>query len=183
MTEPAGGEQLTDLILYATPSGRLGEQIDDYLAETLTRFGANAAHQYPAHCTLTGFFHDVPRAIPAYLAALAQATNEMVSHGPVVVSVDRLRLEGGWYGLELQSRWLIDLAASFKRHAPNIARPDEVRLKDWLHVSLAYGFDDQQASELASAAEGIDITADVAWDVTLWQRDGSVWTRHRPNLP
>jgi hypothetical protein len=171
-------EQLTDLIVYATPSGPLGEQINDYLTQTRERFGANTAHQYPAHCTLTGFFHDVPRAIPEYLAALAKATAEMVARTPVPVDIERIRLDGGWYGLELRSPWLIDLAAAFKRHAPNIARPDEVRLKDWLHLSLAYGFEEQHAIELASAASSIDIASEVHWEVALWQRDGSVWPRH-----
>ena len=66
-------EDLTDLILYAMPSGPLGEQIDRYLTQTGERFGANTAHQYPAHCSLTGFFHDVPGSIPEYLAALENA--------------------------------------------------------------------------------------------------------------
>lgn len=102
----------------------------------------------------------------------------MVPPPPVPVAIERIRLDGTWYGLELQSPWLLDLAAAFKRHAPNIARPDEIRLKDWLHLSLAYGFDERQASEFACAASSIEITSDVAWEVALWQRDGSVWTRH-----
>ena len=172
-------EELTDLILYATPSGPLGEQIDRYLTLTHDRFGPNNAHQYPAHCTLTGFFHDVPRSIPDYLAALAHARAQLGAPPEPMVSIERMRVDGGWYGLELRSRWLIELTAGFKRLAPNVARPDEVRLKTWLHLSLAYGFDAQYALDLASvASSGIDLTADIGWDVALWQRDGSIWTRH-----
>lgn len=171
-------EEPTDLILYATPSGPLGAQIDRYLTDTRERFGANTAHQYPAHCTLTGFFHDVPRSIPEYLAALEQATADVGAPPTPMVTIERMRLEGGWYGLELQSPWLVDLAAAFARHAPNMARPDEVRLKTWLHLSLAYGFDDQRADDLATAASIIDPSSGVVWEVALWQRDGLVWTRH-----
>jgi hypothetical protein len=171
-------EPLTDIILYATPSGPLGDQIDAYLAHTLERYGANTAHGYPAHCTLTGFFHDVARSIPEYVAALDDATVEVGVAPRPLVRIDGLRTAGEWFGLELQSPWLIDLAAAFKRRAPCVARPDEVRLKTWLHLSLAYGFDAMYADDLALAASSIDVFAEVTWEVALWQRDGSIWKRH-----
>jgi ubiquitin-associated SH3 domain-containing protein len=175
-------DQRTELILYATPAGLLGEQIDRYLAESLDRYGANTAHRYPAHCTLTGFFRDDRDSIPGYLSALDTAFREVRRPSELPVTIERLRSDGPWYGLELTSPWLIELTAAFKRHAAPLAT-DEIRLKTWLHLSLAYGFDPDDADGLASLARELDVAADVTWAVALWERDGTTWTRHGTTAP
>ena len=54
-------------------------------------------------------------------------------------------------------------------------RKEDIRLKDWLHLSLAYGFESTSQEKLAVLArETIDLTVDVAWELRFYQLD-STW--------
>ncbi|MDG2026150.1 MAG: hypothetical protein P8J50_03515 [Acidimicrobiales bacterium] len=44
-----------ELILYATPTGPLAEELDRLFAQFAER-APTTAQTYPPHCTLTGFF-------------------------------------------------------------------------------------------------------------------------------
>ena len=87
---------VTDLIVYAHPTGELAAQLEQYFETSRDLFGANAAHKYPVHCSLTGFFHDEAASIPIYIDALSSTLGECLAHsGPnLAPSIDQLRLEG-----------------------------------------------------------------------------------------
>ena len=48
---------ICEFIVYACPVGTLAGQLDLFFARSRAECGENAAHAYPPHCTLTGFFH------------------------------------------------------------------------------------------------------------------------------
>lgn len=156
-----------ELILYATPSGPLADACSRYFAAV----EPTVAQTYPPHVTLTGFFHrhDARRATAAAIA---------LDPVPVeAVEIKRLVCSDEWVGLEVGSPWLETAAAGFAERVQPGAGEDEIRLKDWLHLSLAYGIDDL-ARHGARAEVEIDVTADVAWEVALWERsEDNGWER------
>ena len=60
-------------IVYACPVGELNKQIERYLYQSSELYGANSAHKYMPHCTLTGFFNTELYSIPIYIEALDKA--------------------------------------------------------------------------------------------------------------
>ena len=171
----------TELILYACPIGPLAKQIEAYFALSRSQFGANRAHDYMPHCTLTGFFHDQPSAIPSYVHAAQQALSQ---HPSGTVTLDKLRLKPDWHGLELTSPWLEQVAMTFAERSTSTTRVDDIRLKDWLHLSLAYRFEKAQHESLAELAEKlIDPTQPVSWQVRFYERHPqNGWICHWPSL-
>jgi hypothetical protein len=157
-----------DLILYAVPTGELAAQLaacSDGLA--------TEAQRYPAHCTLTGFFHDAD--VERYVQAAASVV------APTTVDVVGLRADDGWVGLELHST---DLLALTDRFATAVGDPgsrgDAIRAKSWLHVSIAYGHDAAEHDALADRARAlVDPTAACGWDLRLYERlAGDEWITH-----
>lgn len=168
-------------IVYSCPIGPLAEQIERYFLSSAKRYGPNTAHQYMPHCTLTGFFHNEPHAIERYISALSRAQAQAMEHAtePALV-VRELLLQHDFHGLLLDATWLRTLVVEFARLALSSTRRDEIRLKHWLHLSLAYGFPPEQHELLSQLAqEMIDIRAPVAWQLRFYERheDGS-WTCH-----
>ena len=175
------GDNPHRFIVYACPVGELARQIDHYYAVSRAMCGPNAAHGYMPHCSLTGFFHDHLNAISRYVealdAALGRARPEQPAH---VLTIDSLEIRESFHGLLLSGPWLRALMADFAHnlHAPT--RRDALRLKDWLHLSLAYAFPPEQHAALAGLAhELVDITAPVCWELRFYEhhRDG-LWTCH-----
>jgi len=164
-------DQLCELIVYACPTGALADQLTHYLERTRREFGPNAAHRYPAHITLTGFFHDFPASVPAYRTWLKTALQRMPR--PADVRIKDVMLELNFHGLLIESAWLKQFAASFAAMAHSLTRADTLRLKDWLHLSLAYEFPPEQHEPLkAIAREMIDVRAEVAWELRFYERVG-----------
>ncbi len=165
---------VTDLIVYAHPTGELAVQLEQYFETSRELFGANAAHNYPVHCSLTGFFHDEVASIPIYIDALRSKLAEHFdrSGSDLFPSVDQLRLEGDWFGLELSSVPLVALTESFAAKQPSLARIDALRVKTWLHVSIAYEFNPEHSDALAELAKAtIDPESQVDdWHLGLWER-------------
>lgn len=172
---------MREYIVYACPTGALADQIDTYYDVTRSALGPNTAHQYMPHCTLTGFFHDLPESIPIYVEALAAALERARSTQPQPeLAILKMELQPQWHGLVLDGPWLKKLTADFASAAASPTRRDALRLKDWLHVSLAYGFPAEQHAALAQfARELVDISAPVGWDLRLYERlpDGA-WVCH-----
>ena len=166
---PAEGDR--ELILYATPTGPLAAACDEYFAAA-SELGPTVAQTYPPHCTLTGFFHRSPAEAEATIAALARL---LADTGPVpdgAVEVGGLTTSEGWVGLELRSEWLAKLIAAA------VAEHDDLRPKDWLHLSLAYGVDDL-AEHAALAERLVDPAAPAGWETAVWERiGGTTWVRH-----
>lgn len=170
---------MSELILYACPTGELAAQIEDYLAQSRHRCGPNAAHAYMPHCTLTGFFQVESQAIPSYVEALELSTEKtLAERSEAEIAIQALQFHPHWHGLELASDWLRQLTANFAQQAPLIPT---LRLKDWLHLSLAYDFDPDQAPELERLAQlSIDLNSPITWELRLYQRNANnTWHCHR----
>lgn len=159
---------MSELILYAVPRGELGAQLDACWAAVRTE-----AQRYPPHCTLTGFFHD------GDVARYAEAAGAVVA--PCAARVVSLRegdLDGRWIGLELDAP---DLRALTDRFATAVAAPqtrtDAIRVKEWLHVSIAYGHDGAEHGLLLDRARSIvDPGAAAEWELRLYERlPGDEW--------
>lgn len=168
-----------ELIVYACPSGPLDEQLAAYFDRSLREVGPNAAHGYMPHVTLTGFFHDDAASITAYGDALTAAIDEMPTLDAHALRVEGMHLMADFLYLKIESPWLIAMTKRFAQHAQSPTRRDALRLKDWLHLSLAYHFPDSQHQALTTLARGlIDPFAPASWAVRLYGRDGASWTLH-----
>lgn len=172
--------QLAQFIVYACPLGELGQQLERYLTHSRSRCGANAAHRYMPHCTLTGFFRDDVAAIPVYLEAIAHTLQALPPPTPVA-TISRMTLRPDWHGLEVQSEWLLSFTRQFAQVARSPSRPEPLRLKTWLHVSLAYEFPPAQARPLRQLAEQwVDPQAPVHWALRFYQRRADdTWMCHQ----
>ena len=156
-------------IIYACPVGKLNTQIETYFTKSRELCGANSAHKYMPHCTLTGFFSEELSLISSYIQALDTAYNS-VSDIALNVAIAKLHLAKDWHGLELQAEGLKQLIRNFA--ASNSTRQSKLRLKDWLHLSLAYGFDPEHREQLQNlATEIIDLQAEVNWELRFYQKN------------
>ncbi|GAB4120738.1 MAG: hypothetical protein Fur005_32230 [Roseiflexaceae bacterium] len=172
----------TELIVYACPLGDLQRQLAAYATESLTRYGHNSAHDYMPHVTLTGFFHDTITSIPFYAAALEAALQEAAAtrpESPLVVT--GLMTTSEFIGLMIESVWVKRLTTNFAmraEHSPT--RSDPIRCKDWLHLSLAYGFPLDSYEGLATLAHDlVDPMAAGAWELRLYEHQpGNQWLLH-----
>jgi ubiquitin-associated SH3 domain-containing protein len=166
-----------ELILYATPTGALADQLD-VVFERLRRSAPTTAQTYPPHCTLTGFFRRDADTVPRILEELRGAHDDVGTMPAAPVEVVALHRRPDWVGLELRSLWLQQLTAAFvDRHAVGPG-DDHLRPKDWLHLSVAYGDGDLAAAQPLVA--DLDPVLAAEWEVDLWQRhEDGTWTRHR----
>lgn len=175
---------MSRLIVYACPVGELARQIDAYYEETERRLGPNAAHHYMPHCTLTGFFNDEPAAIPLYLQRLEEALERAAPTRPnPVIAITGLLKEPDFLGFTLDAPWLRACIVDFAQHAVSPTRSDALRLKDWLHLSLAYQFPPDQYPVLRQLAEeSVDPHAPVEWELRFYEQhapqDRNAWTCH-----
>jgi ubiquitin-associated SH3 domain-containing protein len=171
-------EALLDLIVYACPTGELATQLNAFFARSRAEIGPNAAHRYPPHITLTGFFHDTPSSIPNYVTALREA----LAAAPrlAAIHVTGAMYEPHFYGLLIESPWLQNVTKAFAYLANSSTRADAIRLKDWLHLSLAYEFQPEQAKPLQAIARAmVDVTAPAGWELRLYERFGrDEWRCH-----
>jgi hypothetical protein len=172
----------TDLIVYACPTGPLAAQIEAFYAASLAQCGPNSAHAYPPHITLTGFFHDEPESIPRYVSALGAAHKRAINSSSAEITITDLLLRPDFLAFTLVSPWLEALAADFAASvAEPLSRQDAIRLKNWLHLSLAYGYAEQQFLPLKALVEQyIDRAATVSWELRFYERQpGPSWVCHR----
>jgi hypothetical protein len=170
-----------EYILYACPLGELAGQIERYMAECRAQFGPNQAHAYMPHCTLTGFFHDEPEALQASIETLDAAYRGLPpEHATPILRVREMMLTPEFHGLLLESEALRAMAADFARRAISPTRRDAIRPKDWLHLSLAYGFPPEQHQPLAAlACEMVKPYAPVGWSLRFYERHANgEWTCH-----
>lgn len=164
-----------EFIVYACPTGPLAIRLDHYFQVTRQRVGANAAHSYPPHVSLTGFFHDGRGSVALYVTALDRALHRRWSSKPEHV-VERmvLRLDHGFHRFDITAPWLQKLTGSFGRRAASPTRRDSIRRKDGLHLSLAYQYAPEQEATLATLARDlIDTRLPVGWDLCFFERSMS----------
>lgn len=184
MTNASGTSPLnpSQLILYACPTGELADQLDGYFTLSRTRYGENAAHHYMPHCTLTGFFHDVPSTISFYTEQLDVLLSAMRSTEPQpVISMTGISFNPNFHGIELESPWLRELVERFIQRSATPSRTEPIRKKDWLHLSLAYEFPAEQQTPLKTLAEAmIHLDAAVSWQLRFYERHpDQSWTCHK----
>ncbi len=90
-------------------------------------------------------------------------------------------LRDDFHALLVTSPWLRETGTRFADAvAGSSTRVDDIRVKSDLHLSLAYGFPAADHRRLADlAARTVDITAPVAWQIRLYERDhGGQWLLH-----
>ncbi len=172
---------IRELIVYACPIGDLAKQIELYFELSRYHVGLNPAHAYMPHCSLTGFFHDHFEVIPFYISILNQVLIQARSTQPdPVIQIQELILWPEFHGLALQSDWIKQVIIEFARQAPSATRRDDLRPKDWLHLSLAYEFGPDQAELLTQLAQAqIDLQQPVGWELRFYERHRkNQWTCH-----
>jgi ubiquitin-associated SH3 domain-containing protein len=176
-----GEDMVTKFILYACPTGQLADQIDAYFETAKTAHSWNPALDYMPHCSLTGFFHDTPTAAQHYIHALDHILARMGPSQPhPVMHVTGMYFYDDFHGLTLQSSWLADVTKAFAATTCLEMKQEPIRIKEWLHLSLAYRFkpDEHQALK-ALARQSIDPRAAVGWELRFYQRqDENRWTCH-----
>ncbi len=160
-------------IIYACPVGELNNQLEIYFTKSLQLYGENTAHKYMSHCTLTGFFSDNCSSIPVYLEALDRAYKKAKHNNlSLDIEIKQITFSGNWHGLELQADGLKELIVNFTQIANSPTRTEEIRLKDWLHLSLAYDFDERNGEKLKFlATELIDLNSNVNWELRFYQKN------------
>ena len=159
-------------IIYACPVGELNSQLKDYFKQSYQLYGENMAHKYMPHCTLTGFFSDDLSSIPIYIRALDKAYTDAKSDRlSLDIKIAQITFNENWHGLELQADGLKNLISNFAELEQSSTRQEKLRLKDWLHLSLAYGFNLEHGEQLKQLAiEIIDMQADVDWQLRFYQK-------------
>lgn len=171
----------SELIVYACPTGPLAASLDVFFERSRVEIGPNTAHRYMPHCTLTGFFHDTPDSIPVYAKALEEAYLRAAPTRPnTVIRITAMVLSDMFKYLKLESEWLLALVADFAGNVYSPSRTDELRLKNWLHLSLAYDHTPEQEHSLnVLASKQIDPHADAGWELRLYERlPGDQWAMH-----
>lgn len=164
-------------IVYACPVGKLNSQLKNYFACSRELCGENTAHKYMPHCTLTGFFKDRPSSIPNYIQALDRALAVADwKNSPLKIELKQLTFNDNWHGLELQGDRLKKLIVDFTNFETSQTRQGALRLKDWLHLSLAYNFHPEHEAPLRDLAiKAIDLNAAVNWELRFYQKNPD-WT-------
>ena len=180
---------MLELIVYACPTGELATALDNYFRLANANFGGNPAHNYMPHITLTSFFEIPPEQLEAYKTYL---TDAFTAHQPTptpILQVMGLVLRPEFHGLEVRAPHLKIIAADFVTRATNTTKdtaknttPD-INLKDWLHLSLAYGFSAKHDPGLRQLAKfTVDPNASASWSLRLYERHAQGWTK-RIDLP
>ncbi len=173
---------LREFIVYICPVSKLKNQLEEYFTTTRTECGENAAHKYMPHCTLTGFFQDELTAIPIYIQALDTALKNSLQSCPAPpISVVDMEFKADFHYLKIESTWIEKLIANFTNTANSPTRVNQLRIKNNLHLSLAYNFPPKQQQTLAKIAKKtINPQAEVSWELRFYERhpDNS-WTCHQ----
>ena len=173
-----------ELIVYACPTGELAAQLRNYFDTTRAAVGANTAHRYMSHISLTGFFHDQQSAFAGYATALQNSLQTVMAwgaDGDRTIHIAGMRFQDAFHYLQIDSPWLTQLSVEFARTAESATRIDAVRVKDFLHLSLAYGFELQHGMRLAQfARELVNYRSQVGWQLHFYERHaGDLWTLHK----
>ncbi len=169
-------------IVYACPVGELASQLKIYFEISRLLCGPNSAHNYMPHCTLTGFFEEQVSAAPNYTQKLERSYKRLRRSQPhPPIEVKDLVFRPDWHGLELSSAWLKKVVVDFACTATSPTRNSPLRLKEWLHLSLAYDFQADQVETLQTLAiDLVDPHAPVQWELRFYQRNpDNSWVCHQ----
>jgi hypothetical protein len=161
---------VAEFILYACPIGPLADAIQAYWRKVASTVGPNAAHDYMPHVTLTGFFHDERHAAGVYVDVLDRLLMDQPL--PAVVTVTGALFDAGFHLLTVESTWCRAIARAFQDACPpSPPRAVVIRLKEQLHVSLAYGFPAHQAAALERLGRDmVDPASRATWELRFYER-------------
>lgn len=166
----------SEFIIYACPLGKLNQQIENFFHKSLSLCGENKAHKYMPHCTLTGFFSDEISSIAYYIEALGKAYSITKDNLDLSITIQQLTFQDDWHGIELKADGLKQLITKFAEIEKSPTRKEELRLKDWLHLSLAYEFNPEERDKLQKlATDIIDLQTSVDWELRFYQKNPN-WT-------
>lgn len=170
---------MLELIVYACPTGELAAALDSYFRLAKANFGVNPAHHYMPHITLTSFFQLAPEHLAAYQQHLNDA---LAAHQPTptpILQIMGLILRPEFHGLEVRAPHLKIIAADFAARARSQPNPQDITIKDWLHLSLAYDFPKKHDPGLRQLAKfTVDPQAPANWSLRLYERHARGWKRH-----
>ena len=176
-------QQLRDFIVYVCPMGKLAQQLRAYFDAARAACGLNTAHHYMPHIPLTGFFYDQASAVPLYVSVMDGIVTALLPERPQAepaIHMVGMRFQDDFHYLLVESHWLARLAAEFAAKADAPSRSNAILVKDFLHLSLAYGFQPHHGPRLAQLArELITCHSPAGWELRLYERDKSErWTQH-----
>jgi ubiquitin-associated SH3 domain-containing protein len=177
--------KLEKFIVYACPTGELFEQIEVYYHRSKTACGQNLAHQYMPHCSLTGFFEAPVDEMPIYLEALQQAYQQAKQQNiPLSIQILGMTFKPDWHGLELEGIGIQKIITDFIQKVEKSYVEVQLRPKNWLHLSLAYGFKLQHSQALKQLAQqSVNPQTPTAWELRFYQRHfNGQWTCHSNTL-
>jgi len=166
------------LIIYACPVGPLAEQLELYFRKSRLLCGPNKAHNYMPHCSLTGFFQDDPANAQNYVEQLERCyKHHWTGAFKHPIRVKGLEFKADWHGLSLYAPELKQMVRQFAETSLSPTRQEEIRTKSWLHLSLAYGFQESEAKRLESLAQSlVNPEADVTWELRFYRKNkGNGW--------
>lgn len=171
---------LCELILYACPLGELASALSVYFERSSTEVGRNLAHDFMPHISLTGFFHDRETSIPTYISDLDQICKTAPLAKPNDILIQELIFRTDFHGLQISSPFLQLIARRLQVASSSTSRRDAIRLKGWLHLSLAYGFPPDQHERLEELARlCIDVSMKAHWALRLYERQATCkWQMH-----
>ncbi|MEB3277488.1 MAG: hypothetical protein VKK42_01015 [Lyngbya sp.] len=162
-------------IIYACPVGELDEQINLYFQKSRELCGENSAHQYMPHCSLTGFFNADLTQIGNYLNSLDQAYHYS-QHLSLDIKILQMMFKPKWHGLELKASGLKHLIANFAEIMHSQPIEENIRIKEWLHLSFAYNFPSEHHDTLKKLAKKmINPQASTQWELRFYQKHPD-WT-------
>ncbi len=175
-----------ELILYATPTGELAAQIKEFESRITAELGATTAQAYPPHVTLTGFFSRTNARADEVISDARWVIASLGNEARDDTSVVGLSVSSTWVGLNIVSLGFERLAGAIAARDRVAFGDDAIRLKNQLHLSLAYGElgPGQALAPYADRARDlIDHRALVKWDLAIWERGSTVggssrWTQH-----
>lgn len=166
----------SQLIVYATPGGGIGEACGRFWNQAQASGIATSAQSYPPHCSLTGFFKssgELVSDVEALLRAEVESLGTDGDHREVVL--ERRKTES-WLGLSIHCSNWARLSQKFADECESLPI-EPVRSKSDLHLSPAYGAGlsaDEHLSLALGAFHGVDLW-DVSWTIGLWAFERPRW--------
>lgn len=149
--------------LYALPKGPLAAQIDSFRLEYVREFGANKAHDYPLHVTLTRGFNAIPEQVEDYGDAI---TRHFAGARAFTVGNFKQVADKQLVILELAAP---ELAVSTRSWVEELGRSDIQIVERQFHITIAWQTTHfMRIFELAQ--ELVDLSLAVKWEVSLCQR-------------
>ncbi|XP_065183653.1 ecdysteroid-phosphate phosphatase-like [Sycon ciliatum] len=164
-----------EYVLYASPGGELGSQLEDLWAESLAQCGRNGAHKSFPHITLCQFFSGEDSKLPQVMRAVATCVQGM---GEPPEKFDLSFYSSGSYiGLFLEdqpaTKWLKTIVQRIAGELPKVGVKMEPHKKQ-LHMTLAYQFHSDQQKTLETLCRKVKPDAPGKWELRLYSRDPRV---------